>query len=118
MAIVSAEIEANGWVLKVVHDGNLSSPPDFTKYALTPRATPKLSVGIANRYGYTLSAGSVVAGSMAYTVVGTKPLRQAVTPNSAAPAAAPSHRLLIAFPPCDVIASPGPAAPRRRHSRP
>jgi hypothetical protein len=74
MAIISANIEAQGWVLKLVFSGTLGT---FASYTLDPDGAPRVSVR-ATHAGFTKSAGEAIATTAQRTIVATKPLRKPV----------------------------------------
>ena len=74
MAIISAQIEANGWVLRLVVSG---SAGDFADYPLTPNATPKLTLS-ASHAGFAPSGGVAATATLVRQIVGTIPLRNSV----------------------------------------
>ena len=78
MAITAAQVEANGWVLRVTFTGTTGS---FASYALDPDGTPKVTLNCTHP-GFAPSGGSAVAASHARTLVATKPLRKPVNPAS------------------------------------
>ncbi len=78
MPITAAQIESNGWVLRLTLTG---TPGSFASYALDPGGTPRLALTSAHP-GFVKSAGTAVAGSYARAFVGTKPLRKPVNPAS------------------------------------
>lgn len=83
MAITSASIEANGWVLQVTFNGTPSSAGDFSQYTLDPNGTPRLMLAAAAS-GFTQSSGVAVASSaVARSLVATKPLRKVVNATNA-----------------------------------
>ncbi len=79
MAITAARIEASGWVLAITCTGSLGS---FASYTLDPDGTPRVSFTTAHG-GFVKSSGTAATGTITRTIVGTKPLRQAV--NRASP---------------------------------
>ncbi|MBC7504296.1 MAG: hypothetical protein H7267_00980 [Sandarakinorhabdus sp.] len=78
MAITAASIETNGWVLRLTVTGALGS---FASYALDPGTTPRLTL-TSSHPGFIKSGGQAVAGSMARSLIATKPLRLPVNPAS------------------------------------
>lgn len=78
MALISASVEANGWVLRLVVSGALGS---FASYALDPDGTPRLTLATSDA-GFVQSGGQAVAGTRARTLVATTPLRLPVNPAS------------------------------------
>lgn len=82
MAIISASIEANGWVLLVTLTGGLSAAGDFSQYLLDPNGTPRLVVATAAP-GFALSGGVAIAASTARSLIATKPLRLPVQATAA-----------------------------------
>ncbi|MBV8970881.1 MAG: hypothetical protein JO290_01170, partial [Sphingomonadaceae bacterium] len=97
MAITAAQVEPNGWVLRLTLSGALSSAivggfslaesnpvttqwaTNFSAYALAPNgASPALTLAIQTS-GYVQSGGQAVASAtVARTLIGTKALRKAV----------------------------------------
>nr|WP_295661276.1 hypothetical protein [Polymorphobacter sp.] len=82
MAIISASIEANGWVLVVTLTGGLSAAGDFSQYLLDPNGTPRLVVTTAAP-GFARSGGVAVAASTPRSLIATKPLRLPVQATAA-----------------------------------
>jgi hypothetical protein len=78
MPITAAEIEANGWVLRLTLTATLGS---FASYTLAPDTTPRVTL-TSSHPGFVKSGGQAVAGNLARTLVGTKPLRLPVNPAS------------------------------------
>lgn len=78
MPITAAQVEANGWVLRLTVTG---TPGSFASYALTPDGTPKVSLACVHP-GFAPSGGTAVATPLARTIVATKPLRRPVNPAS------------------------------------
>ncbi len=78
MPMTAAQIESNGWVLRITLTGTLGS---FASYALDPDGTPKLTL-TSSHPGFVKSAGTAIAGTLARSLVGTKPLRLPVNPAS------------------------------------
>lgn len=79
MAIVSASIEANGYVLALVVSGTNSTASGVgydADYPLTPNATPKLTM-TSTHPGYDVSGGIAIANSAkTRSLIATKPIRQ------------------------------------------
>lgn len=71
MAIISAAIEANGWVLAITHNAGLGS---FASYALDPNGAPRATL-VSSHPGFVPSGGQVVAAAASRRLVATKPLR-------------------------------------------
>ena len=67
-------IEANGWVLRLDVTGGLG---DFASYILDPDGTPRLTLA-SSHPGFIKSGGQAVAGTIARSLVGTKPLRRPI----------------------------------------
>ncbi|MEY2882599.1 MAG: hypothetical protein RL490_323 [Pseudomonadota bacterium] len=78
MPITAAAVEANGWVLRLTVTG---SPGSFASYALSPDASPRVVLA-SNHAGFVKSGGTAVAGTLARTLVATRPLRLPVNPAS------------------------------------
>lgn len=76
MAIISAEVESVGWVLRLVVSGGVGG---FSDYALDPDGTPRLRVN-ASHSGFLQSGGQAVAGISAREILGMVPLRLPVDP--------------------------------------
>lgn len=76
MPITAAEIEDNGWVLRLTLSAGAGG---FGSYALDPNGTPRLMVG-SSHAGFVRSGGQAVAGSLARQLVATRPLRRPVDP--------------------------------------
>ena len=74
MAIISAQIESNGWVLRLVVSGSAGG---FADYPLTPNATPKLTLS-ASHAGFAPSGGVAATATLVRQIVGTIPLRNSV----------------------------------------
>lgn len=72
MPIIAALIEANGWVLRLDVSG---SPGSFASYTLDPAGTPRVTLA-SSHAGFIKSGGQAVAGNIARSLVGTKPLRR------------------------------------------
>lgn len=79
MAITAAQVEANGWVLRVTLTGSLGS---FASYNLDPSGAPR-AVLSSSHPGFVKSGGTAVAGSIARSTAATYPLRLPVNPASA-----------------------------------
>ncbi|QYE33691.1 hypothetical protein KZX46_12595 [Polymorphobacter sp. PAMC 29334] len=82
MAIISASIEANGWVLLVTLTGGPSAAGDFSQYLLDPNGTPRLVV-TTTAPGFALSGGVAIAVSATRSLIATKPLRLPVQATAA-----------------------------------
>lgn len=82
MAITSAAIEANGWVLLVTMTGSPSAAGDFSGYALDPNGTPRLVV-TSSAPGFAVSGGGAVAATAPRSLIATKPLRLPVVATAA-----------------------------------
>ncbi len=78
MPITAAQVEANGWVLRLTISGSAGS---FASYALDPDGAARLVLA-SNHAGFVRSIGQAVAGTLARTLVATKPLRRPVNPLS------------------------------------
>lgn len=78
MPITAAQVEANGWVLRVTVTG---SPGSFASYNLDPSGTPRL-VLTSTHAGFVKSGGTAVAGTIVRATPGMVPLRQVVNPLS------------------------------------
>ena len=76
MAITAAQVEANGWVLRLTFSG---TPGTFSSYTLDPDGAPRLVLA-SSHAGFVKSAGTAVAGTLARSLIGTKPLRLPVNP--------------------------------------
>ncbi len=76
MAIISAEIESSGWVLRLVVSGEAGS---FGSYALDPDGARRLWV-TSSHPGHVKSGGQAVPGALARQIAVTTPLRQPVNP--------------------------------------
>ena len=73
MAITSAQVEANGWVLRVTHSSGLGS---FASYALDPEGTPRLTLA-GSHPGFDVAGGVAVANpAKPRGWVATKPVRK------------------------------------------
>lgn len=72
MAIVSASIESNGWVLALRGTWGATTWADF---ALDPDGTPKLTVSLVSQ-GFGRQGGQAVAVSQTRSMVATKALRR------------------------------------------
>ena len=72
MTILTASIEANGWVLALTLNASLGS---FTSYELDPDGTPRLTLS-STHAGYSPVGGVAAADVKTRTLVGTKPLRK------------------------------------------
>ncbi len=75
MSIISAMVEANGWVLRLVVSG---SPGSFAAYTLDPDGTPRVTLTTSHA-GYAPSGGQAVSAPLARSFVATKPLRKPVS---------------------------------------
>lgn len=78
MPITAAQVEANGWVLRLTVSGSAGS---FASYALDPDGAARLVLA-SSHAGFVRSIGQAVAGTLARTLVATKPLRRPVNPAS------------------------------------
>lgn len=78
MAIVSAEVENVGWVLRLVVTGGAGG---FSDYDLDPSGLPRLRLR-STHPGFVQSGGVAVGGSNVRSIVGTKTLRLPVNPAS------------------------------------
>ncbi len=74
MAILSAEVESNGWVLRLVMSGVAGG---FADYALDPDAVPQLVLSCSHA-GFGKAGGVAVPTMLARTVPVTIPLRRPV----------------------------------------
>ena len=74
MAILAASVEANGWVLRLNVSASLGN---FASYALDPDVSPRLTLA-SNHTGFSAAGGQAVPATLARSLIGTKPLRQAV----------------------------------------
>ena len=83
MAIISAAIEANGWVLALTGTFGAGSFGDHVLDADT--ASPRVVVNCSHA-GFVQSGGQAVAGSRLRAIAATKPLRLAVNPAAPSPA--------------------------------
>lgn len=72
MTILTASIEANGWVLALTLNASLGS---FASYALDPDGAARLTL-TSTHAGFSPSGGVAVADFKTRTLVGTKPLRK------------------------------------------
>lgn len=79
MTITSASIEANGWVLSLVHTGGVGS---FASYALDPDGAPRVTLTTGSP-GFATSGAAAVAATTSRTLVATKPLRKPVEATNA-----------------------------------
>ena len=77
MSITAASVEANGWVLRLTVTASLGS---FANYNLDPNTTPRVTLA-SSHAGFVKSAGTAIAGSLARSLVATKPLRKPVNWN-------------------------------------
>ncbi len=77
MPITAAFVEANGWVLRLDVSGSLGS---FASYTLDPGGTPRVTLA-SSHAGFIKSGGQAVSGSIARSLIGTKPLRKAANWN-------------------------------------
>ena len=75
MPITAATVEANGWVLRVTVSGSAGS---FASYTLDPDGNPRVLLATSHA-GFVKSAGTAIAGSIARSLVGTKPVRRPVS---------------------------------------
>lgn len=75
MSITAAEVEANGWVLRLTLTG---SAGNFASYALDPNGTPRLVLA-ASHPGFAPQGGQAVAMPLARSLIGTAPLRRPVS---------------------------------------
>ena len=78
MAIATAEIEANGWVLRLTLAG---APGDFASYALDPDGSPRVVLDCQHP-GHERSGGQAVFGTHTRSIIATRPLRLPVNPAS------------------------------------
>jgi uncharacterized phiE125 gp8 family phage protein len=82
VSITAAQVEANGWVLRLTITGSLTSPnTNFGAYALDPSGTPRVTL-TSSHPGYVKSGGQAVSGTMSRSLVATAPLRLPVNPAS------------------------------------
>lgn len=82
MPITAAEIESNGWVLRLTLTAAMTVPnSNFGGYAFDPDGAPRLTL-VSSHAGFARSAGQAVAAPLARTIVGTWPLRRPVNPAS------------------------------------
>lgn len=82
MAITAAEIEANGYVLRLTITGGLTAPnTNFGAYNFDINGTPRMSLAVSDP-GFVKSAGTAIAGTNVRTLIGLKPLRMPVNPPS------------------------------------
>lgn len=72
MTILTAAIEANGWVLALTLAASAGS---FASYALDPDGTQQLRLS-SSHAGFVPQGGVAVAANLARTLVATKPLRK------------------------------------------
>ena len=80
MPIIAAFVEANGWVLRLEMSGSLGN---FGSYTLDPGGTPRITLA-SSHAGFIKSGGQAVAGNIARSLVGTKPLRKPANWNGTA----------------------------------
>lgn len=78
MAITAAQVEANGWVLRVTLTGSLGG---FASYNLDPSGVPRMTL-TSSHAGFVKSGGTAVAGGMVRNTVATWPVRLPVNPAS------------------------------------
>ena len=78
MAIISAAVEGNGWVLSLVVAGSAGG---FADYVLDADVTPRVLLRSMHP-GFVQSAGQAAAGNMAREIAATVPLRLPVNPAS------------------------------------
>ncbi|GGD98743.1 hypothetical protein GCM10011529_01040 [Polymorphobacter glacialis] len=78
MAITAAEVEANGWVLRITLTGALG---DFGSYVLDPSGAPRV-VLTSSHAGFTAAGGAAVAGTMVRQTPVGHPVRLPVNPLS------------------------------------
>ncbi len=71
MAIISAEVEASGFVLRLIVSGLAG---DFGDYALSPDDAPRVVLA-SSHAGFIKSGGVVAAGALARSTVAMVPLR-------------------------------------------
>jgi hypothetical protein len=76
MAIVSAAVESNGWVLQLVVSGGAGG---FGDYALAPDASPRVLLR-SSHPGFVKSGGEAVSGTLARSIPATRALRLPVDP--------------------------------------
>jgi hypothetical protein len=82
MPITAAEIESNGWVLRLTLTAAMTVPAsDFAAYVFDLDGAPRVSLAMSHP-GFVRSAGEAVPGPMARTIAGTLPLRLPVNPAS------------------------------------
>ena len=82
MPITAAEVESNGWVLRLTLTGAPTVPnTDFGAYALDPNGAPRVSLACSHP-GFTVAGGQAVTSALARTLVATVPLRRPVNPAS------------------------------------
>lgn len=75
MSITAAEVEANGWVLRLTVTGSAGT---FGSYALDPNGTARLLLA-ASHPGFAPQGGQAVATPLARSLIGTAPLRRPVS---------------------------------------
>jgi uncharacterized phiE125 gp8 family phage protein len=78
MAIISAAIDATGWVLEIVRTGAAGT---FSDYTLDPDGEPRLVVR-SSHPGFTVVNNEAVAATQARAIQATIPLRLPVDPNA------------------------------------
>ncbi|KAB7648178.1 hypothetical protein [Polymorphobacter fuscus] len=78
MAITAAAIEPNGWVLRLTL---AAAPGGFASYVFDVDGTPRMTLA-SSHAGFVKSGGQAVAGTLARTLWGTRPLRLPVNPAS------------------------------------
>jgi hypothetical protein len=82
MSITAAEIESNGWVLRLTVTGSLTAPnTNFGAYSLDPNGTPRVVLS-SSHPGFVKSGGQAVSGSLSRSLAATTPLRLPVNPAS------------------------------------
>jgi hypothetical protein len=80
MPIVAAEVEANGWVLRLTLAASLGS---FASYALDADGAGRLQLA-TNHSGFMRASGQAVPGTLVRQLLATRPLRRPVDPASPA----------------------------------
>ncbi|MBC7522045.1 MAG: hypothetical protein H7268_13255, partial [Sandarakinorhabdus sp.] len=90
MPITAAQIESNGWVLRLTLTGALSSPnTDFSAYTFDMNGVPRLTLTTSHP-GFVKSGGTAVGGTRTRSIIGLKPLRNPANPIASGTLAAPT----------------------------
>jgi hypothetical protein len=80
MPITAAQVESNGWVLRLTVTGAMTQPnTNFGAYNFDVDGAPRLLLA-ASHPGFVKSGGTAVGGAMLRSIIGLRPLRQVVNP--------------------------------------